>query len=253
MNSGLRFESVTRRFGKLDALTNFGIDCPEGSMTCLVGPNGAGKSTALALAAGLFAPTSGRITVNDVAVRPETPQNSTAYLPQRSSFHPLLSAGEILEFTYSVRGANLKEREQMLELTGLAEVLDRPVGELSGGWLRRLGLLSCLMGSPQLLLLDEPFAGLDPETHERLVSHLEGRLESGTTVLIASHDFEVLDRFNPQTVVLVEGRLRRIEAPGNLDSNGSDDSDNTSLQTSRRIYLETLTGKNPFRLEKNSQ
>ncbi|MEE8366862.1 MAG: ABC transporter ATP-binding protein [Thermoanaerobaculia bacterium] len=239
MSTGLRFESVTRRFGKLDALTNFGLQCPSGSMTCLVGPNGAGKSTALALAAGLLPPTSGQITVSGATVELATPSESTGYLPQRSSFHALLTAGEVLDLACAIRSVGARARRQVLEVTGLREVLDQPVGNLSGGWLRRLGLLSCLVGSPQLLLLDEPFVGLDPETHERLVNHLEDRLESGATVLVASHDFEVLDRFNPHTVVLVEGRLQYIEAPGNHDSNSSDTRDH---QTSRSIYLEALSG-----------
>ena len=208
MTAGLRFAKVGRSFGEHVALVGLDLDCPAGTVTCLVGPNGAGKSTAMALAAGLLAPTAGAVSFAERPVRPEVPPETTGYLPQRSAFHPSFTVGEVLDFTLAARDSTRDERRRTLEVTGMGEVLDRFVGELSGGWVRRLGLLSALLGSPALLLLDEPFVGLDPETHDRLLSHLRGRLESGATIVMASHDFEVLDPFGPKVAVLEEGRLR---------------------------------------------
>ena len=208
MTAGLRFAKIGRRFGDHVALQDLELDCPAGALTCLVGPNGAGKSTALALGAGLLAPTAGAVLFEEIQVRPEVPPETTGYLPQSSAFHPSFTVGEVLHFTLAARGATEEERRRALEVTGLGEVLDRFVGELSGGWVRRLGLLSALLGSPALLLLDEPFVGLDPETHDRLLSHIRERLESGATIVTASHDFEDLDPFGPRVAVLEEGRLR---------------------------------------------
>jgi ABC-type multidrug transport system ATPase subunit len=208
VTGGLRFAKVGRRFGEQVALQDLELDCPTGVLTCLVGPNGAGKSTALALAAGLLAPTAGAVLFRDIQVLPAVAPQTTGYLPQRSAFHPSFTVGEVLSFTFDARGATDDEGRRALEVTGLGEVLGRYVGELSGGWVRRLGLLTALLGSPDLLLLDEPFVGLDPETHDRLLNHLEERLESGATIVTASHDFEVLDPFGPSVAVLEEGRLR---------------------------------------------
>ncbi len=208
MSTGLRFAAVGRRFGSHVALQELDLDCPAGILTCLVGPNGAGKSTALALAAGLLPATAGAVLFGQQEVRPAVAPQTTGYLPQRSAFHPAFKVAEVLDFTVAARGAPDDARRQTLEVTGLGEVLHRRVGELSGGWVRRLGLFSALLGSPALLLLDEPFVGLDPETLDRLVAHFEERLAAGVTLVMASHDFEVLDPFEPTVAVLEEGRLR---------------------------------------------
>ena len=210
MTAGLHFAGTGRRFGDHVALQDLELHCPPGALTCLVGPNGAGKSTALALAAGLLPPTAGAVLFDEILVRPEVPPETTGYLPQRSAFHSSFKVGEVLEFTLAARVARTDEHRRTLEVTGLGEVLGRFVGELSGGWVRRLGLASALLGSPALLLLDEPFVGLDPETHDRLLRHLQERLDAGSTIVMASHDFEVLDPFGPNVAVLDEGRLRLI-------------------------------------------
>ncbi len=234
MSAGLRFAGTGRRFGEQPALVDLDLDCPAGAMTCLIGPNGAGKSTALALAAGLLAPSVGRIVFESAEVDPATPPASTGYLPQHSAFHPSLSVAEVVAFTRAARGATGADLRRMLGVTGLEEVRKRSVGELSGGWVRRLGLLSALLGSPRLLLLDEPFVGLDPETHDRLLDHLGARLESGATLVLASHDFEVLDPFGPRVAVLDEGRLLSIvDLPA--DGRGS----------SRAVYRRALGAEPP--------
>jgi ABC-type multidrug transport system ATPase subunit len=216
----LRFESVSRRFGRVDALQELELACPAGSMTCLIGPNGAGKSTALALAAGLLSPTAGRVRVEGRDAGPPAVAASLGYLPQRSAFHPLLTVGEVVDLVAALRGADAGARRDALELSGLEAVVSRPAGELSGGWLRRLGLSSALLGTPRLLLLDEPFVGLDPQTLDRLLSHIEARLAAGAAVVVASHDFEVLDRLAPRTAVLDEGRLQLVAPAGSGGTRG---------------------------------
>ena len=236
MTAGLRFQKVGRRFGDHVALQDLELDCQAGVLTCLVGPNGAGKSTALALGAGLLAPTAGAVLIDGIPVRPEVPPETTGYLPQRSAFHPSFTVGEVLRFTLAARGATDDDRHRALEVTGLGEVLGRFVGELSGGWVRRLGLLSALLGSPALLLLDEPFVGLDPETHDRLLGHIRERLESGATIVTASHDFEVLDPFGPSVAVLEEGRLR-LTATVSLENT---DTEGGPFSSSRVVYRRAL-------------
>lgn len=236
MTAGLHFLKVGRRFGDHVALQDLELHCLPGALSCLVGPNGAGKSTALALAAGLLRPTAGAVLFGESPVRPEVAPETTGYLPQRSAFHPSFTVGEVLDFTVAARDATDDERRRAVEVTGLSEVLGRFVGELSGGWVRRLGLLSALLGSPALLLLDEPFVGLDPETHDRLQSHLRERLESGATIVTASHDFEVLDPFGPRVAVLDEGRLRLTATV----STESGDAEGDSPTSSRVVYRGAL-------------
>lgn len=144
MKTGLDFDHVGRRFGKCEALEGFDLTCEAGVMTCLIGPNGAGKSTALALAAGLLAPSSGKISLNNKSIQPKSPPASTGYLPQKSTFHPLLRVKDVLEFTIAARQVGSDDQREALEVTGLSDVWERSVGELSGGWVRRLGLMAAL-------------------------------------------------------------------------------------------------------------
>jgi len=236
LKTGLRFANVGRRFGDRVALEDLDLDCPAGTLTCLLGPNGAGKSTALALAAGLLAPTVGEVCFGGRQVLPAVAPETTGYLPQHSAFHPSFTVAEVVDFTVASRSATSGQRHRALEVTGLEGISERFVGELSGGWVRRLGLLSALLGSPALLLLDEPFVGLDPETLDRLVVHLAERVEDGAVIVMASHDFEDLDPFGPRVAVLEEGRLRYAAtvSPDGVEADGS------SLASSRVVYRRAL-------------
>lgn len=207
----LEFRDLCFSFAGRPALRHLDLRCPAGTVTGLVGPNGAGKSTALAVAAGLLVPGSGRVDFGGAAVTPGSAVSSpagTGYLPQRSAFPPMLRVGEVLRLALAARGSGATVGERVLQVTGLEPWLDRPVGELSGGWVRRLGLASALVTPAALLLLDEPFVGLDPDTVDRLLEHLRARAAGGGTVLVASHDFEVMDQLQPRVAVLDEGVLR---------------------------------------------
>lgn len=208
MNATLDFDAVSRRFGAVWALRDVSLRCAPGTITCLVGPNGAGKSTALGVATGLLPPSAGRITRGDGTA------GVVGYLPQKSVFPAVLRAGEVFDFTVRAAGAPANARDEIAALGGLAAVLRQPVGELSGGWVRRLGLACALVPPADLVVLDEPFVGLDPETLDRLVAHLERRAAAGTVVLLSTHDFEAADRLRPELVVLDEGRIVQSSPSG---------------------------------------
>jgi ABC-2 type transport system ATP-binding protein len=162
------------------------------------------------MAAGLLPPSSGRIAIAAAPLRPFSQLDAVAYLPQLSCFPGLLTTGEVLEFTAIARGSDAHARGEILEVTGIDAVLDRPIRELSGGWVRRLGLAVSLLPPADLLLLDEPFVGLDPDTLDRLVAHLDRRVAQGATLLLASHEFEVVDDLADRVAVLDDGRLRGV-------------------------------------------
>lgn len=212
MSSGLRFDGVSRRFGHVWALRKLSLQCPAAAVTCLIGPNGAGKSTALALAAGLLPVTAGRMT----HARDGTPSRdlSVGYLPQTSVFPSVLRVSEVFEFALRALGSPDDTKSEIASLSGLDAVLHQQVGELSGGWVRRLGLACALLPQTGLVILDEPFVGLDPETLDRLVAHLDHRVARGDVVLLSTHDFEAVDRLRPQLAVLDEGRLVGTGAAG---------------------------------------
>jgi len=214
MSDGLAFEQVSRRFGSLEALQSLDLRCPPGSSTCIIGPNGAGKSTALALATGLLRPTSGRVTLNGVQLTDLACKDALGFLPQRSTFPGSLRPREILDLCQHACSAPRTMYEAVMHLGGLAAVLDKPVRELSGGWVRRLGLACALIAQAPILLLDEPFVGLDPDTLDRLCEHLRLRSRDGAIVVMTSHAFEEIDGLEPQLAVLNGGRLLTVAPPG---------------------------------------
>lgn len=221
-DDGLLFDAVSYRFRSPrrggDALTELDLRCAPSSITCMVGPNGAGKSTALALAAGLIGTSRGRIRFSGTPVTPTRPPAALGYLPQASAFPAPLTVAEVLDFALSVRGTSPSDRDAVLEVTGLEAALGKRAGALSSGWSRRLGLAVALAPPTDLLLLDEPFVGLDLETLDRVVEYLEARRRDGATVLMASHDYETVDRLAPRVVVLSEGRVLGEVAAGQLGS-----------------------------------
>jgi Cu-processing system ATP-binding protein len=221
--SDICFERVTWRFGARVAVRHVSLRCPGGAATCLIGPNGAGKSTLLSLAAGLLAPSEGRILLGERELRPA---DGIAYLPQTSAFPGPLTSQEVLDFAASARGSSLCDCGAALAATGVEAILDRPVRELSGGWVRRLGLATCLLPPSRVLLLDEPFVGLDPDTLDRLTAHLVERTSQGAAVVLASHEFELADRLAPIVAVLDEGSLVEVAPP--------------RREPCRSIYRETL-------------
>jgi ABC-type multidrug transport system ATPase subunit len=210
----LNFDHVSLYYGHRAALADVTLRCPGGAVTCLVGPNGAGKSSALAAAAGISGRHAGRITAGAREVVAFRHTAGVSYLPQNSAFARLQTAREVLDFAASVCGAGASRYAAALEATGVDEILDRRIGELSGGWERRLGLAWVLLQPADVLLLDEPLVGLDPETLDRIVEHLEGRAAEGATVVMATHEFEAVDALAPVVAVLDEGRVAGRFEPG---------------------------------------
>ncbi|GAB4375968.1 MAG: hypothetical protein Kow0062_15630 [Acidobacteriota bacterium] len=216
--AALRLERVTRRFGPVTALAEIDLAVARGEAVLLLGHNGAGKSTLLRLAAGLVRPTSGTVSVGGATGRdvPAAARGSIGYLGHRSFLHEHLTARENLEFyarLYGLRDAAARA-ELWLRRVGLARAAERVIRGFSRGMMQRLALARALIHDPEILLLDEPASGLDPEGRRGLVEIVRGAREGGATLLLVSHDpglgLEIADR----VVVLRRGRLAADEPAG---------------------------------------
>lgn len=227
MTTGLRFEQASRRYARFEALAPLDLCCAAGSLTCIIGPNGAGKSTALALASGLVRPTSGRVTWGGVPVTALTGTGTVSFLPQWSVFPRSLRPREILELSRCACSLPRAVFEEPVDLADLGPVLDKPVGTLSGGWVRRLGLACALLVPTTVLLLDEPFVGLDPEILGRLKTRLFERSRDGNVIVFSSHAFDDADDLQPQLVVLQDGHVRAVRPAASVKA--------------RALYREVLT------------
>jgi heme exporter protein A len=200
---------LVKRFGRSAALRGIGFDVAAGSAHAVLGANGAGKSTLLRLAAGLGRPTSGTLTIGGVpASRPEA-RARVGYAGHATWLYPTLTARENLWFAARLRGLReAHERiERLLEEEALSDAADLPAGALSRGMAQRLSLARALVHTPELLLLDEPFDGLDARAAERLVSRLRALRANGHTLLLVTHDPRRAAALCDTALVLAHGRV----------------------------------------------
>ena len=183
----IEFDSVTRSFGSITALSDLNIEVHQGELYGFLGPNGAGKTTAIGLVMNFLKPTNGTIRVfgQDTQKDELAVKKRTGALPQGFTPYAKLTGYEHLKFVCSVRGVET-EPEYFLERVGLLDAADQKAGNYSQGMTRRLGLSMAIVGEPDLLILDEPIAGLDPNGAARLREIIREQNENGTTVFFSS-------------------------------------------------------------------
>jgi ABC-type multidrug transport system ATPase subunit len=201
-------------------LKDFSLDIKPGILG-LLGPNGAGKSTFMRMLATITKPTNGTITWNgvDVVKSPDTLRDVLGYLPQDFGVYPNLSAIEFLEYMAAIKGLDAvtaKRRiDELLQLTNLVEAAKRPLGGYSGGMKQRVGIAQALLNDPQLLIVDEPTVGLDPEERVRfrnLLSDLSGE----RIVILSAHIVSDVEATATHIALVNKGQLLREAAPENL-------------------------------------
>lgn len=206
MNSILHFKSIQKRFGDIVALNNVTLQVEQGGVLTLLGPNGAGKSTLFGCLLGLIFPTAGQVLLREQNVR-DCDRRSFGYVPERISLYPQRTVRENGLFFAKLRGHDEHELEKQLKRVGLYNVQDRKVRQLSKGMLQRLGLAIALCGQPKLLVLDEPFNGLDPVVLDQLQSILRAEKERGATLLISTHTISAVENLATHVAILLQGQI----------------------------------------------
>jgi ABC-2 type transport system ATP-binding protein len=222
-------EGLGRDYGETRALDGLDLRVDSGSIVGLLGPNGAGKTTAMLLLATLLAPTRGtaRIFGHDVTRERGAVRRRLGLVFQEISIDGLLTASENLLFAARLAGLSGRSGRQAvaetIEQTGLGPYADRPARQLSGGWRRLLDLARAVLHRPDLLILDEPTVGLDPEHRERVWSLLDNQRRSlGTTILFSTH-YLVEAESSDRVVLLSRGRVVASDSPAMLrDSVGAE-------------------------------
>ena len=229
----IRVRSVTKTYGSARALQEVSLDIPAGAIFGLIGPNGAGKTTLLRLLAGLVAPTSGSIVFeSDAAGQP--PAGGVGYLPQRVSFNGLATPLEILRLFTSIRNLPPDSAARALATAGIEDVASREVRTLSGGMRQRLGLAVACLGNPQVLLLDEPDAGLDPRAAIELRQRVRQLAAQGRTIVFSSHSLPELETICDWLAILANGQVVRQGSVASLKGMAAE-------QSLERLFLEATT------------
>lgn len=214
----LRIDGASRCYGRdLWALRNFTLTLGPG-MLGLLGPNGAGKTTLMRILATVIRPTEGMVTWNgtDITKQPDSLRRVLGYLPQDFGVYEHLNAFEFLEYLAAVRGLRyrpVRQRiAQLLEMVNLHTVLKMPLGQFSGGMRQRLGIAQALLNDPQLLIVDEPTAGLDPGERVRF-RNLLTELAGQRIVILSTHIVSDVEAAATEIALIHKGRLLKHAPP----------------------------------------
>ena len=209
--STLRLRDVSRTFGRRRALNRVSLSAPAGTITALLGHNGAGKSTLLSIAATLLRPTGGTVDYGgiDAAAGGNALRGRIGLLGHDLSLYQELTAAENLRFFANIYALDRVEArvDAALDRAGLADRRDDVVAGFSRGMRQRLALERALIHEPRLLLLDEPFTGLDEAARAALRARLRAARDAGAIVILTTHDTAAIEGLTDTAVSLVDGRL----------------------------------------------
>ena len=212
---------LSKSYGSRPAVQDLSFTVPDGQIYGLLGPNGAGKSTIMNILTSYLAPTEGEVKVAGFRL-PEQAQQAKAcvgYLPEQPPLYPEMTVQEYLDFVAELKGVKHAQRKQQVltaaRRTGLEEVLPRVIRSLSKGYRQRVGIAQALLGSPQLIILDEPTVGLDPAQVIE-IRNLIRELGKAHTVILSSHILSEVQAVCQQVLILSKGRLVAVGSPEEL-------------------------------------
>ncbi len=214
-------QGLTREYGHLRAVDDLSFQVRPGEVLGFLGPNGAGKTTTMRIIAGFLPATSGRVRVCgfDVETQALQAKRCIGYLPEGAPSYAEMTPRAFLDFVADIRGMSGALRRQRLEQVyaqlHLESVLDRSIEKLSKGYRRRVGLAQAILHDPQVLILDEPTDGLDPnQKHE--VRELINRMAQDKTIIISTHVLEEVDALCSRAIIIAHGRILADDTPRGL-------------------------------------
>jgi ABC-2 type transport system ATP-binding protein len=205
-------EGLTKYYGDFAAVEDISFQVHQGEVVAFLGPNGAGKSTTLKLLTGYLAPTAGRARIagHDMTSDRLAGSAGLGYLPENGPLYPDMSPRGLLSFFADARGLSPKRKreriEAVVELCALGSVIGKPIGKLSRGYRQRVGMAHVLLHEPDVLVLDEPTAGLDPnQIHD--VRETIRKLGKSKTILLSTHILQEVEAMAGRVLFIDEGRL----------------------------------------------
>jgi ABC-2 type transport system ATP-binding protein len=240
----IQIENLTKIFKNATepAVDNISFSINKNEIFGLLGPNGAGKTTTISILCGLFAPTSGRVTIEGKNLQTQASliKKIIGIVPQDIALYPTLTARENLQFygsMYGLQGADLRDKiEVWLNKLGLKDAAKRKIATFSGGMKRRVNLIAGVLHQPKILFLDEPTVGVDVQSRNVIIEHLKEINASGTTIIYTSHHMEEAENFCTMVCIIDNGKILIQGSPADLISNnaGSSNLENVFLNLTNR-------------------
>lgn len=208
----IRAKDVFKKYGNIAALNGVDLEVPRGSLYSLLGPNGAGKSTLIRILVGLIKQDRGYIEILglDPHSRHSEVMSRVGYVPELPSFPDFMSGEEYLRLTADLYGLGRDSRtriSEVLSLVGLERASGRKIGTYSKGMIQRLAIAQAILPDPELLILDEPLMGIDPEARIQFKDLFVGLAKKGKTMLYSSHVLEEVERISTHIAIINKGRI----------------------------------------------
>ena len=215
----LSCDGLRKVYGEHEAVKGVSLQIARGEVFGLLGPNGAGKTTTISMLTGLLEPTDGTITVDGMDVKRHTNEvkSKLGLVPQELALYPTLSARQNLLFfgrIYGLKGKELQQRvDEVLEMIGLTERANDAIEEYSGGMKRRVNIGAGLLHRPEVLFLDEPTVGVDPQSRNAIFESVEALNRSGMSVIYTTHYMEEAQRLCHRVAIVDSGELIALDTP----------------------------------------
>lgn len=218
----IEVKNVTKKYGNFIAVDNITFNVKDGEVVGLLGQNGAGKSTTMNMITGFIEPTEGTIIINgyDIMKKSLKAKKQIGYMPENVPLYPELTIKEFVSYMAELKLVGRKERKQEVENaikeTGLEEVKNKLIRNLSRGYKQRVSMAGALVGNPEVLILDEPTVGLDPKQIIE-IRNLIKNLGKKHTVILSSHILSEISQICERVVILNKGKIVAIDTPENLE------------------------------------
>lgn len=206
MNNILSISNLTKKFGYLTAVDDLSFTIKKGNIYGILGPNGSGKSTTLGMILNVVNKTSGHYNWFDGALSTHKALKKVGAIIERPNFYPYMSAYQNLKLVCKIKGVSVEAIDRVLETVCLVERKDSEFRTFSLGMKQRLAIASALLNAPEVLILDEPTNGLDPQGIHQIREIIKGIAQKGTTILLASHLLDEVEKVCTHVVVLRKGK-----------------------------------------------
>ncbi len=210
----IRTENLTKKFGEKIAVNQLSIEVPRGTFFCFLGPNGAGKTTTIKMLTGLMKPTEGKAYIAglDIQEKPVEAKRYIGFVPDHPFLYDKLTGREFLRFIaglYQISEKEYQERtEELVALFGLSSVIDQLIEDYSHGMRQKLSFTACFLHKPEIVIVDEPWVGLDPKNIRFVKDYLKKKTrEEGLTVFMSTHTLSIAEEIADIIGIIHQGKL----------------------------------------------
>ena len=246
----IEVKNVTKKYGSITAVNDISFDVKDGEVVGFLGPNGAGKSTTMNMLTGYIEPTQGQIIINgnDILKKPRKAKREVGYMPENVPLYYELTAKEFVTYMAELKMVKKSERkeqvEQVLKETGLEDVKNKLIRNLSRGYKQRVSMAGALVGNPDVIILDEPTVGLDPKQITEIRSLIK-ELGKKHTVILSSHILSEVSQICERVIIINKGKIVAIDTPENLEKSTKERNGISVVVEDKNEKMKTLKEKIP--------